>query len=212
MRLAFLTCLLIFEPFGAAMADTQRLNPIPGFAPRSIPFDIPGGQFDQWSKYLPCEANFATFKVDILRSHVNPQWNSQVRVSVSNNPVDQHNSKPAERNAFEWIALTLVSDVNGIASVKSASAIEQHKDGKTVRGMRLHDEIKNNQEYRIRLRWGTEGEVSASIDGGQEVELKMGKRVTTLNLYASGVKAEFRDLQIGRLGPKPEGRYACAVS
>jgi len=194
------------------MAEAQSFSPIPNFAPQSIPFDIPGGQFDQWSKYLPCEANFVSFKITILRSHVNPNWNSQVRVSLSNNPVDQHGSKPSERNAFEWIALTLVSDMNGIESVKSVAGIEQHKNGKTVLGMRLPDEIVNNREYRIRLRWGIEGEVSASIDGGRDVELKMGKRVTTLNLYASGVKAEFRDLRIGRLGPKPEGRYACAVS
>ena len=190
------------------------MTPIPDFAPQLIPFDVQGGNVESWSRYLPCEANTATFKTKILQSHTDPQWNSQIRISLSNDPtIDRKFENFDEKKLDASVAVTLVSDVNGLAHSKSFSVIEAHQKGKKgFPFLRFPTSVQNNQEYLVVLHWGSKGEVSASINGGPALMLNMGKRVTTLSLFASGVKVEVRDLQIGRIGPKPKGNEACAIS
>jgi hypothetical protein len=150
----------------------------------------------------------------MLQSHIDPQWNSQIRVNLSNDPtVDRKFENFDEKKLDASVAVTLVSDINGVPDSKSFSVIEVHKKGeKKFQYLRFPTSVRNNHEYLVVLHWGSKGTVSASIDGGPELMLNMNRRVTTLSLFASGVKVEVRDLQIGKIGPKPKDNEACAIS
>ena len=197
-----------------SVADEAMMVPIPDFAPPSIPFDVQGGLVEAWSRYLPCEANSAQFKATILQSHKSADWNSQVRVSISDNATVTRKLENFDPNAFDnAVAVTLVSDDNGIADSASFAVIElQAKDRKNKPFSIYAAKIRNNHEYNVVVRWSDKGDVSASIDGGEFRHFDMNKRATTITFFVSGTKAEIHDLRVGRIGPKPEGKDACNVS
>jgi hypothetical protein len=74
-------------------AGMPPFEPLAGFAPKSISYDVPGGGLEKWIKALPCNVDRASVAVRFHRANFDATWKPVARIMLHSSG-DMDNNKP----------------------------------------------------------------------------------------------------------------------
>ena len=200
------TSFLLVGPGGKiANAAMPPFEPIAGFAPDSIMYDEPGGQFDRWFKKLPCEANRADVTVKFLKRDRDSKWSPLARLQI--NP-------PEEVNEKDWPYEALGATVNGPwgRSIPPLTYVQWNSRdayGKPqIRNFRIAP-VDIRDPVHIEVSWTPDGTATFSFNEGPLIVLPAIGPITSIGAFVSSSKFEFMNLRVGHAGP-PGFNSSCA--
>jgi hypothetical protein len=195
MEVLVATLLLISGYPIAANARMPSFEPVVGFAPKSILYDEPGGEYDTWTKQFPCSVNSASVTVKFYKTNYHAKWQPLARIMFySGNSTDGH-------EPYTWAAATVRGPWGNEGPYTFVAWDQRDTDGKFHGSTYGSAAVDLSKPVQIEFSWTGEGAVTVSFNEGPPISLPKIGAITTIRAFVSSAKVEFIDLNVGHAGP-----------